>query len=328
MTTGGGHNNSKQSAANRPNGLWQPLPIALILGGIYLVFCSVYIWISGILVAQRAETVHELAHLEAIKGLIFVLVCSLLLALLTWSFLRRLAAKQAQLAENQRALIMTERRAMAGSLASTVAHDMNNILTVGCASAELLMLGDKLDTDQKELVQDINDSFKRMMELAKRLSSMGRAGTKSSLEPGDLRQVLEEEVGFARHHDRLRQCQIKLDAAESITLPMNPAILQHMLLNLLLNAAEATQGKGQIEVRLRRERSAAVVEVHDNGPGIPTEQRERIFDAFYTTKENGQGLGLLSVKAAAQMHRGRALAIESPLGGACFRVNLPVESTT
>ena len=60
---------------------------------------------------------------------------------------------------------------------------------------------------------------------------------------------------------------------------------------------------------------------------MPVEQRERIFDAFYTTKENGQGLGLLSVKAAAQMHRGRALTIESPLGGACFRVNLPVDAT-
>jgi signal transduction histidine kinase len=327
MTTGGDTNVQPRSASGQPGGLWQPLPIALMLGGIYLIFCSIYIWISGHLAAERAETVPELAHLEAVKGIVFVLVCSVLLALLAWRLLTRLAHKQAQLAQNQQALIMTERRAMAGSLASTVAHDMNNILTVGCASAELLLLGNKLDTDQKELVQDINDSFKRMMELAKRLSSMGRAGTRSELQPGDLRQVLEDEVNFARHHERLRPCQIKLDAPESVQMPMNAAILQHMIFNLLLNAAEATQGKGQIEVRVRRERSAAIVEVHDNGPGVPVDQRERIFDAFYTTKSDGQGLGLLSVKAAAQMHRGRALVIESPLGGACFRVNLPLEPT-
>lgn len=320
----GGQNNAASSDA-LGQGLWRPLPIALIIGGLYLVFCSAYIWVSGHLAAQRAETVSELARIETVKGLVFVLVCALLIALFSWWLLQRLARGQQQLGENQRALVRIERRAMAGSLASTVAHDMNNILTVGCASAEMLVQGKDLTPDQQELVQDINDSFKRMMELAKRLSSMGRAGTRGELQPGELRALVEKELSFVRHHEGLRTCQIKMVAPEAVPAQLNAPMVQHMLLNLLLNAAEATDHRGNIEIRLHRERNLAVLEVHDNGPGVPVEQRERVFDAFYTTKENGQGLGLLSVKAAAQMHRGRVLVVESPLGGACFRVNLPLE---
>jgi len=326
MSTGG--ENSAFASDALGQGLWRPLPIALIIGGLYLVFCSAYIWVSGHLAEKPAESVSELAHIESVKGLIFVLVCALLIALLSWWLLQRLARGQQQLAENRQALVMTERRAMAGSLASSIAHDMNNILTVGCASAEMLVQGQDLKPDQRELVQDINDSFKRMMELAKRLSSMGRAGTKGELQPGALRALVEQELSFARRHDRLRQCQISLVAPEEIPARVNAPMIQHLLLNLLLNAGEATQGRGRIEVRLQRERNLATLEVHDNGPGVPVEQRERVFDAFYTTRENGQGLGLLSVKAAAQMHRGRVLVVESPLGGACFRVSLPLDAAS
>ena len=324
MSKGGGENS--RGVDSTCTGLFRPLPIALIIGGLYLVFCSAYIWLSGLLAVEHASTMAQLARIETVKGLIFVLVCAVVIALMSWWLLRRLAKEQDEVAANQMALIMTERRAMAGTLASTIAHDMNNILTVGCASSELLTLGKSLTPDQQELVNDINDSFKRMMDLAKRLSTMGRAGTKISLRPCDLCKVVQEEVAFARRHERLKKCQIQVEAPDPITVPLHPPIFQHLLLNLLLNAADATQGEGRIEVKLRQERSSAFLDVHDSGPGIPPEERDRIFDPFYSTKPNGQGLGLLSVKASAQMHRGRVVVLESPLGGACFRVSLPLEN--
>lgn len=324
MSNGGG--TAKRSVSTTLVGLLRPGPIALTIGALYLVFCGAYIWISGRVAVEHATTMKQLAHIETIKGLAFVLTCSVAIGLLSWWLLRRLAAEQDKVAANQLALIMTERRAMAGSLASTIAHDMNNILTVGCASSELLAMGKGLNPDQQALATDINDSFKRLMDLAKRLSNMGQTGTKVALQPYDLRKLVEDEIAFARRHVRLKNCQIELEAPAPVPVALHPPIVQHLLFNLLLNAADATQNKGRIAIKLRQERSSVYLEVHDNGPGIPVEERERVFDPFYTTKPNGQGLGLLSVKAAAQMHRGRVVAVESPLGGACFRLSLPVEA--
>ena len=217
---------------------------------------------------------------------------------------------------------------MTGSLAGTVAHDMNNILTVGCASAEMLLHTKGLDQEQTELASDIQETFKRIAELTRRLTNMGQAGTKGDLHPGELRSFLSTELEFARQHEKLRHCELRLDAPEEVPLRMSEPFLQQMILNLLVNAAQAMQGKGLIEIRLRRENKTAIVEVHDNGPGIPEDQRPLVFDAFYTTKADGHGLGLLSVKAAVQMHRGRVVALASPLGGACFRITLPLETPT
>ena len=329
MSDGGQGSNSIGEHAISPTGRWaKPLNLAALMGGLYLVFCSAYIWISGRMAVQHAGTVEDLARLETIKGLVFVLVCALLVFFFSWWLLKRLAQGQQQLAKNRQALLMTERRAMTGSLASSIAPDMHNILTVGRASAEMLLHTAGLDADQKELAGDINSSFQRIVEMTRRLSTMGRTGTRGELTPGDLKQVLEEELSFARRHARLDGCAITLVASESIPAYLNLPMLQNLLLNLLINAAEATKGKGRIEVRLQRERNSAVLEIHDSGPGIPEDQRERVFDAFYTTKDEGRGLGLLSVKAAAQMHRGRILVQESPLGGACFRLTLPLNSPT
>jgi len=68
----------------------------------------------------------------------------------------------------------------------------------------------------------------------------------------------------------------------------------------------------------------AIVEVHDDGPGVPLAQRSKIFAPFHTTKEVGSGLGLVSVKVCAEQHGGRVVVSESDLGGACFRVTLPI----
>jgi two-component system NtrC family sensor kinase len=97
-----------------------------------------------------------------------------------------------------------------------------------------------------------------------------------------------------------------------------------MLINLVLNAAEATGPGGRIDVRLTGDGAEARLEVHDDGPGIPEERRPGIFEAFETTKPDGTGLGLFSVQHIAEVHGGRAEALASELGGACFRVSLPV----
>lgn len=91
----------------------------------------------------------------------------------------------------------------------------------------------------------------------------------------------------------------------------------------MVNAAEALDGQGQVEVRLRQDQpGVAVLEVHDDGPGVPEELRHRIFDALYTTKPQGTGLGMIAVRACASAHGGAVALEQSPLGGALFRLSL------
>ncbi len=223
------------------------------------------------------------------------------------------------------ALILAERRAMTGSLASTIAHDINNILTVGCASADMLRTTDGLNEEQAELARDISDTFARLVEMSRRLSAIGRAGTKADLAPGDLRQVAEATLAAAGHDPRFRGCQLDLEPGEAVPLHLNAVMMKNVLMKLLVNAAEALPGQGRILVRVRRDAYSAFLEVHDSGPGIPQDLRVRVFEPFYTTKEGREGLSLLAVLGGAKMHRGRAIALESPLGGACFRLTLPLD---
>jgi len=97
-------------------------------------------------------------------------------------------------------------------------------------------------------------------------------------------------------------------------------------LNLILTAAVAAGEGGRVEVRLRREHGDAVLEVHDNGSGVPEESREKIFEPFYTTKPEGTGLGLLAARMGAEEHGGSIVVGDSDLGGAAFRVRLPLKT--
>ena len=106
-------------------------------------------------------------------------------------------------------------------------------------------------------------------------------------------------------------------------MPLHKELLEQAVLNLIVNAAQAAGSHGRIELAVRRTAHALLLEVHDNGPGIPPEKAEAIFDAGYTTKGNGTGLGLLSVQAFAAACRGRISVARSPLGGAAFQLAIP-----
>lgn len=302
----------------------QPARLAATVAALYLAACALYIAVSSHWAAERARTIEDLERIETVKGILFVAVCAALLFGLCWWLLQRVARGQAELLRHRSALIEAERRGVAGVFASSVAHDMNNILTVGVANADLLRASKGLTPDQTDLVRDIEATFVRLTEMTRRLSGMGRQTLQTELEPGDLAVVVREELAFARRHARLLGCQIQLTGPASLPMRLQGQMLQQMLVNLLLNAAEATEGRGRIEVRIAKVGDDAVIEVHDNGPGVPADQAARIFDPFVTTKERGLGLGLLSARAAAQVHRGRIAVDASPMGGACFRITLPI----
>ena len=134
-------------------------------------------------------------------------------------------------------------------------------------------------------------------------------------------------LNYTLANANVKTCALSLESrTDDISMFGNPNIIHQMLVNLILNAADAVQHKGTIKVIIQKMNREVQFSIHDNGPGIPIDQRKSIFRAFYTTKEEGSGLGLLSVKACVKLHKGSVRIEDSELGGACFVVTLPLHT--
>lgn len=220
------------------------------------------------------------------------------------------------------ALLDAERRATAGLLASSVAHDINNALGIITGNLGSLRRIEGLAPDDRQAVIDIEEAAGRLGNLVQRLRDAGGRPGRSQARDLDLAAVVTEVVGLTRLHRRVRHCRVRVEADKPVGVRADPGLFEPVLLNLVLNAADATNGRGTIEVRVRAEGESALLEVHDDGPGIPEDFRARVFEPFHTTKAEGSGLGLFSVKSMIEAAGGTVDVDNSPLGGVCLRVAL------
>ena len=135
----------------------------------------------------------------------------------------------------------------------------------------------------------------------------------------------------ARAFPAALQHEVKIQVACEEHLPpllLQRAHLREALVNLLTNARDALNGKGRIEVSVRRgDHGAVIISITDNGPGIPDYQREHIFEPYFSTKDKGTGLGLAIVRHNTEIYGGR-VAVESTLGkGTSFTLSFPAKTT-
>ncbi len=302
----------------------RPVRTAALLALAYLVVCLAYIRISSAVAARMAGSVADLERIETLKGALFVVVSAAAFFAFAWFVLQRIASHERALADHRTALVAAERQAVAGVFAASVAHDINNVLTVMDAGVHLIA-EDDLDGDQRgELERQLESAVADLAVLSRRLSEVGRRTPGAERSRLVLAEVADDGLRFARSHTRLRSCDVRLAADDpDVAVEGDAALLHQMILNLVLNAADATGNHGRVEVRVRRDAGGAVLEVHDDGPGIPPAQRAAVWEPFRTTKPEGSGLGLLSVRAGAEAHRAVVEVGDSPLGGACFRVRFP-----
>lgn len=235
----------------------------------------------------------------------------------------------------QTQLLLADRLTSLGRLASGVAHEINNPLAYVMLNLELL--GARLRTLQgvdagvvaqmARGVDDARDGAERMRRIVRALGTFGR-GEEDGIGAVDVNGVLDSAVEIAamqlRHRARLTR---RYEAASLARA--NPFRLGQVFLNLLVNAADALrEGAPDNEIVLSsrsRDDGFVVVEVQDNGVGVPHELQSRIFDPFFTTKPVGKGTGLgLAVCHAIVTSFGGQITCESPTGGgAMFRVTLP-----
>lgn len=298
--------------------------LAALLALAYLLLCYTYIIGSSALAARMAEaSVERMAAVEMAKGLAFVVVTGLAFFCFAYALLRRVEERQDALAQSREALLKAERRALAGVFAASIAHDMNNILTlVGAGVGELADPGTAGAPRALAAVQ-VEKAVQDLTGLARRLLTIGKTDGGHAFVETDLRSLVAQTVDLARTHATVRNCRVTVTGDSTIVLRLDPRMIGQLVINLVLNAAEATGGMGHIEVVVKRQAgTAAFLEVHDNGPGIPEEVKGRLFEPFATTKPQGTGLGLFSVRAVAERHGGSVEVDRSDLGGARFRVHL------
>jgi PAS domain S-box-containing protein len=230
----------------------------------------------------------------------------------------------------QSQVIRAERLATLGELAAGVVHELNNPLTSITVYAEYLVRkleSQGQDAADVEKLRRIGASAQRILRFSRDLVQYARPSGKQ-LESVDLSSVVRSSVSIVEH--LLERGGITLDIDIDPELPVIQAVagqLEQVLINLITNAVHAVEAGGRVVVRAGLDdQNTALLEVGDSGPGVSDDDRERIFEPFFTTKPDGKGtgLGLPIVRNIIDQHRGQITVGRSELGGAAFRVTIPV----
>lgn len=235
-----------------------------------------------------------------------------------------------QLRDGRYQMLQAEKMAALGQTISGVAHELNNPLATILSWAERLAERD-VDDKTKQGLEVILGEAERAARIVRNLLTFARK-RQTTRAMVDLNQVVRETLALRAYEQKVTNIQVV--EALSTGLPevfADGHQIKQVLLNLVINAEQAclgANGRGTIVVRTMHDgdRGSAVLEVSDDGPGIPEERLGKVFDPFFTTKEVGQGtgLGLTVAYAIAREHGGR-IWVESKMGkGTSFFVELPI----
>jgi signal transduction histidine kinase len=308
-----------------PRNVWErPARTAALAGTLYFALSAGWILGSTRIAADIAPSLPALEHAELWKGGLFALATALFFGLVLYVLLRRLTAASSAVANAQRALVQAERRALGGMLASAFAHDCNNLLTL--LRAQVSELGEaRVEGSHDEadaLQRDASATLEQVSETLRRFVRSGQRGAIEPLRPTDVVADVTAVLRLTLPYLQERGCRLEFHtSARRIGAEADAGLLRQAVVNLILNAADVAKWIG---VRVGAVTGGVWVEVEDDGPGIPERERERVFESFYTTKRGGAGLGLASVRFAAEAHGGSVEIGESARGGARIRMLLPV----
>jgi PAS domain S-box-containing protein len=226
-------------------------------------------------------------------------------------------------------LLQAEKMASLGRLAAGVAHQLNNPLGGIILYTKLVMEDYNLEESALEDLNRILKDAERCRDTVKELLEFSRQ-KRYLMQPCDINQAISRTLFLLENQTLFQNVSIEKDMASSLPSVMaDIQQLNHVFMNVILNAADAMEGKGKLTVKTGfiPDRDLVCVEVSDTGPGIPDEILPRIFDPFYTTKEEGKGtgLGLSLAYSIAEKHGGVIKAENNTDSGATFIIELPLK---
>ena len=240
------------------------------------------------------------------------------------SMLDSLEEKREALAKANQEVIRQRALAEMGKFSLMVAHEVKNPLSIIKSSLEIL----KTDRDippEDPMVLYIEDEIQRLNKLIEDFLVFARPSEVKTRRV-DLNDVAKEVANRAEYMAPGRNLDLHQDIPEEpCPCEADPEQLTAALWNIVKNAWEATNGEGNIWIKTWRDQGFWVMEVEDDGKGVPDEDRERIFEPFFTTKAKGTGLGLAFASQVIGAHGGGIEVERGKAGGALFRVRIPLK---
>jgi signal transduction histidine kinase len=325
----------------------------LVTAGIAALVCGLVAWAVGIRVVGRpiAELVEKARRVGAgdFSGPVVPLRRDELglVARELNAMAEGLTALQARVAAESGARIAAleqlrhaDRLTTVGKLASGLAHELGTPLNVVAGRAKMIASGEAVDPEEvTDCARIIGEQSERMTRIVRQLLDFARRRSPEKVAT-DLAQLARQTVALLEPLAAKRGVRLACeDTASPALAPLDKGQLQQALTNLVVNAIQATKPAGRVRVRALREAAApggaradrpgafAVLEVSDEGEGIPAERLPAIFDPFFTTKpvDEGTGLGLSVAHGIVQEHGGWIDVESEPGRGSCFRIWLPAE---
>jgi signal transduction histidine kinase/Pyruvate/2-oxoacid:ferredoxin oxidoreductase delta subunit len=237
---------------------------------------------------------------------------------------KELQKSHQELEQAQYQLIRTEKLAALGQLAAGVAHEINNPLGTITIYAHILLKSLEADDPRRDDIQLIISEANRTKGIVQGLLSFAR---ETKLKPGDanINELLEDTLGLLVNQSLFQNIKIKKAFLQGLpTIFADATQLKQVFLNIILNAAQAMEGKGDIAITTLQDKGDIKIKIHDTGPGIPPEHVAKLFNPFFTTKEKGTGLGLAISYGIIERHSGK-IEVETELGkGSTFLISLPI----
>jgi len=235
---------------------------------------------------------------------------------------------QKEMERTQVQVVQAEKMASLGKLAAGVAHQLNNPLGGIVLYAKLVTEEYELEQGAREDLDRVLSEAKRCRDTVKELLEFARQ-TRHLMHPHDINQAVGRTLFLLENQVLFQNIKVEKNLAESLPRArVDMQQINHLLMNIVLNAAQAMEGRGKLGVSTSHlaHGDRIRIEIADTGPGIPPTVLPHIFDPFFTTKGEGDGtgLGLSLVYGIVKDHNGTIVAQNRPEGGAAFVVELPV----
>ena len=229
--------------------------------------------------------------------------------------------------EAQQALIHAERLNAVGELAASLTHEINNPLQAAIGCLQLAVETMAPDDDNLRYLEIVDQELRRAARLVRQLRDLNRPAESSARQCTDLVEMIDDVLHLNLHECQKRRITVNTETSQSISLSIVPDQIRQVLLNLVMNAIDAMPNGGDLYVGLKgtEEPPGAAIAVRDTGDGISQEVMEHLFELFYTTKEDGVGLGLHISQQIVQQHNGTMEVHSEPGQGTEFSLWLPAE---
>ena len=233
-----------------------------------------------------------------------------------------------QLRKSQKELIQAGKLAALGKMSAAISHEINQPLAAiksYAVNASTFLARSRFE-DAKFNVDNITKMTDRMTEISRHLRNFARQPG-DSVKPINIIEVIEETIGLVGPEFRAQNARIVFEPRDGAVWALGGKLrLQQVLVNIMTNALEAMAGQAErvVECDVALDQDVVRIMVRDHGPGVPSDVLEQVFDAFFTTKEAGSGMGLgMSISQNIVTDFGGALSVKNhPDGGAVFTVTL------